>query len=73
MTRDTEHKIFGYSWNDIQDRQQKRYHTPAIEPANGRDYGADPIGDGTFKMVPSGDIVDYTERCKRLKWTSKES
>lgn len=31
------------------------------------DYGADPLGDGTFRMVPSGDIVDYAERCKRLK------
>jgi hypothetical protein len=31
------------------------------------DYGADPIGDGTFRMVPSGDVVDYEERNKRLK------
>lgn len=31
------------------------------------DYGADPIGDGMFRMVPSGDIVDYAERCKRLR------
>lgn len=31
------------------------------------DYGADPIGDGTFRMVPSGDVVDYAERCRRLK------
>lgn len=30
------------------------------------DYGADPIGDGTFRMVPSGDVVDYAERCRRL-------
>ena len=30
------------------------------------DYGADPIGDGAFRMVPSGDIVDYAERCRRL-------
>lgn len=30
------------------------------------DYGADPIGNGTFRMVPSGDIVDYAERCSRL-------
>jgi hypothetical protein len=30
------------------------------------DYGADPVGDGTFRMVPSGDIVDYTERARRL-------
>lgn len=32
----------------------------------GKDYGADPIGDGTFKMVPSGDVVDFAERCRRL-------
>ena len=38
---------------------------PALLP--GEDYGADPIGDGTFKMVPSGDIVDFDERNKRLK------
>lgn len=30
------------------------------------DYGADPIGDGTFRMVPSGDVVDLTERNRRL-------
>ncbi len=31
-----------------------------------KDYGADPVGDGIFKMVPSGDIVDWDERCRRL-------
>lgn len=30
------------------------------------DYGADPVGDGTFRMVPSGDIVDFAERNRRL-------
>jgi len=30
------------------------------------DHGADPLGDGTFRMVPSGDVVDYVERCRRL-------
>ena len=30
------------------------------------DYGCDPIGDGMFRMVPSGDVVDYAERCRRL-------
>ena len=30
------------------------------------DYGADPIGDGTFRMVPSDDVVDLEERNKRL-------
>ena len=31
------------------------------------DYGADPLGDGTFRMVPSGDIVDFEERNRRLR------
>ncbi len=30
------------------------------------DYGADPVGDGTHRMVPSGDIVSLEERCRRL-------
>ena len=32
----------------------------------GEDYGSDPIGDGTFRMVPSGDIVTLAERNVRL-------
>jgi hypothetical protein len=31
-----------------------------------KDYGSDPLGDGTFRMVPSGDIVSLAERNKRL-------
>ena len=31
------------------------------------DHGADPLGDGTFRMVPSGDIVSFEERRRRLK------
>lgn len=30
------------------------------------DHGSDPIGDGKFRMVPSGDIVDRAERDRRL-------
>jgi hypothetical protein len=37
-----------------------------INTATTGDYGADPIGDGSFRMVPSGDIVDFAERTKRL-------
>lgn len=37
-----------------------------IDTAQPGDYGADPIGDGTFRMVPSGDIVDRAERDRRL-------
>ena len=40
---------------------------PKIDTTTPGDYGADPLGDGTFRMVPSGDIVDYDERCRRLK------
>lgn len=42
-------------------------YTRKVDLANMNDYGADPIGNGMFKMVPSGDIVDFEERCKRLK------
>ena len=37
------------------------------------DYGADPVGDGTFKMVPSGDVVDFDERCRRLQPVDMEN
>ena len=30
------------------------------------DYGCDPVGDGTYRMIPSGDVVDATERDRRL-------
>jgi len=33
---------------------------------NTKDYGADPLGDGKFRMVPSGDIVSLEERNRRL-------
>ena len=38
----------------------------AIVIVPGRDYGSDPIGDGNFRMVPSGDVVDFAERNRRL-------
>ena len=37
-----------------------------VNTSEDRDYGADPLGDGTFRMVPSGDVVDYAERNRRL-------
>ena len=45
---------------------QEAYTKPGPLPTMA-DYGCDPLGDGTFRMVPSGDIVDYKERCERLK------
>lgn len=32
----------------------------------GKDHGADPLPGGMFRMVPSGDIVDQSERDRRL-------
>ena len=43
--------------------------TPVRRPivrVAGKDYGSDPLGDGTFRMVPSGDVVDFEERNRRL-------
>jgi hypothetical protein len=59
--------IFGKSWEDIQAMQQKTYRPNYIDTSKKGDYGADPLGNGKFKMVPSGDIVDLDERNKRLK------
>ena len=38
----------------------------AVDTSKPGDYGHDPVGDGTFRMVPSGDIVDYAELKRRL-------
>lgn len=41
-------------------------YTRKIDLTKSDDYGADPIGDGKFRMVPSGDVVDFAERQRRL-------
>lgn len=51
-----------------------REATPRIKPIKQmtaeskqvKDYGADPMGNGMFRMVPSGDIVTREERDNRL-------
>jgi hypothetical protein len=40
-----------------------RAHVDTSKPG---DYGADPIGDGTFRMVPSRDVVSLEEKRRRL-------
>jgi hypothetical protein len=37
-----------------------------VNTASTKDHGADPLRDGTFRMVPSGDVVDLAERNRRL-------
>ena len=58
--------IFGKTWNEIQAMQQKTYCNPTINLSKPGDYGCDPVGNGTFKMVPSGEIVSFDEMKKRL-------
>lgn len=60
-------RIFGMTFAEIQALQQKTDIRRVIDLQNAGDYGADPLGDGTFRMVPSGDVVDYEERCRRLR------
>jgi len=57
-------EVFGYRVkNDGRGNLKVQRETlPAKLPA--ADYGCDPIGDGTFRMVPSGDVVDRDE-CRR--------
>ena len=56
-------EVFGYEL----DRTTLTPIRKRIDVSRPGDYGADPIGDGTFRMVPSGDIVDYAERCRRME------
>jgi len=60
-------RIFGLTSEQIQMAQQKRPFRQCIDTAKSGDHGSDPVGDGMFRMIPSGDIVDYAERCRRLK------
>ena len=59
-------KIVGLDWQDIQAMQSKTPVSRKVDTTRAGDYGADPIGDGTFRMVPSGDVVDREERDRRL-------
>lgn len=54
---------FGYALDDrgVPIRQRLRPLAP------GQDFGADPLGNGMFRMVPSGDVVDAEEKNRRLK------
>lgn len=57
-------EVFG-GWKVDLDRGGKLLRE-SVDLRTPGDYGADPLGDGRFKMVPSGDIVDYAERTRRL-------
>lgn len=54
--------VFGYAL----DRETLTPKRRLIDTQRAGDYGADPLGDGTFRMVPSGDVVSAEERDRRL-------
>ena len=58
--------IFGLTWKEIEARQQKNYVSVKVDMTKPGDYGSDPLGDGNFRMIPSGEIVDFAERNRRL-------
>ena len=58
-----EPEVFGYKL----DRESLTPRRNVIDTSAPGDYGSDPLGDGKFRMVPSGDIVDFEERNRRLK------
>lgn len=55
-------RVFGYAL----DRESLTVKRKVVDLGKPGDYGADPVGDGTFRMVPSGDVVDLAERNRRL-------
>ena len=63
-----ENLIFSHTWKEIRQAQQLGNLSKPIKIGKG-DTGADPLGGGKFKMYPSGTIVDFKERNKRLNKT----
>ena len=64
--REREYEFAGYKFTS--GPGGTRIHRgPAIDVHAPGDHGADPLGDGTFRMVPSGDIVSFDERNRRLE------
>jgi hypothetical protein len=54
--------VLGYELNGDLIPIRKQVNTKLIG-----DHGCDPLGDGMFRMVPSGDIVDGKEMNRRLE------
>jgi hypothetical protein len=59
-------QVFGYPLDPTTHLPLREF----VTPTHGQDYGADPLGNGKFRMIPSGDEVDYEERCRRLRAAS---
>ncbi|MEI7639722.1 MAG: hypothetical protein WCJ37_20570 [Syntrophus sp. (in: bacteria)] len=42
-----------------------------IDTKKAGDYGSDPLGNGMFRMVPSGDVAEFAERNQRMRGDGK--
>lgn len=56
-------KVMGYQLDRYSLTPIREY----IDTARGGDYGADPLPNGLFRMVPSGEVVSLEERNARLR------
>ena len=62
-TADGQKRLMAYSMG----LDTETYIIKSINVTAPGDYGCDPLENGMFKMVPSGDIVNHGEMRKRLK------
>lgn len=65
-TGEGQKRILYDAHNRVHGREPGDNSTRKVDTNSPGDYGCDPLGDGTFRMVPSGDIVDLSERNRRL-------
>jgi len=54
-------------WATAQGLPSDTYVRRTLATKDKRDHGHDPLGNGKFRMVPSGDVVDTDEMRRRLK------
>ena len=62
MAKERPTSVLGYDLDPATLTPVRRY----VDTRKSGDYGADPLGDGMFRMVPSGDVVSLEERNRRL-------
>jgi len=64
--RDSERELSFAGYSFTAGPKGTAIHRGRVRTRTSGDHGADPIGDGMFRMVPSGDVVDYEERNRRM-------
>ena len=63
-TKKNEFNCLGY---EVSKMQQLGYKPQVVKIRPGKDYGCDPLGDGMFRMIPSGRIVSAQQKVEILK------